>query len=64
MIRIVADTHALVWFLFANARLSVRAREAMTVAAGDQIAISVITLIELVYQIDRTACVATERAVR
>jgi PIN domain nuclease of toxin-antitoxin system len=46
-IRVVADTHALLWYLQADPRLSVAAKAILsaTEAAGDQIAISVITLL-------------------
>ncbi|MFU8858152.1 MAG: type II toxin-antitoxin system VapC family toxin [Deferrisomatales bacterium] len=49
MIRAVADTHTLVWALFDDPRLSRAARAAMEVSPGDSIAISAITLVELVY---------------
>lgn len=54
-IRIVADTHALLWYLQADPRLSSAARSllAATEAAGDQMAISTITLAEIVYLTER-----------
>jgi PIN domain nuclease of toxin-antitoxin system len=54
-IRVVADTHALLWYLQADPRLSVAPKAILsaTEAAGDQIAISIITLAEMVYLIDR-----------
>ncbi|MFN8512993.1 MAG: PIN domain-containing protein [Thermomicrobiales bacterium] len=54
-IRVVADTHALHWYLQADPHLSVAAKAILsaTEAAGDQIAISTITLAEMVYLIDR-----------
>lgn len=51
MIRAVADTHAVIWYLFEDERLSPIAREFMDDAAknGEQIGISAISLIEIVY---------------
>ncbi len=51
MLRAVADTHAIIWYIFADARLSATARETIesAAAAGDQIAFSSITLAEIVY---------------
>ena len=54
-IRVVADTHAIEWHLYNDPRLSARARSHLLAieAAGDQIAISSITLAEFVYLIER-----------
>ena len=55
MIRAVADTHAVIWYLFQDSRLSLKARsyiEQVTLA-GDQIAFSSITLAEIVYLTER-----------
>lgn len=49
MIVAVADTHALVWALMGDARLSPAARAALTVSATDQIAVSAISLVEIAY---------------
>ncbi len=51
MLRAVADTHTVIWYLFADERLSAAARATMEEAAssGDQIAFSSITLAEIVY---------------
>lgn len=51
MIQAVADTHAVIWYLFNDSRLSKTARaEFEKVAAeGDQVAFSAITLAEIVY---------------
>nr|BAG82732.1 hypothetical protein [uncultured bacterium] len=51
MIASVADTHALVWYLAGDRCLSAVARTHMdeAIARGDQIAVSAITLIELIY---------------
>jgi PIN domain nuclease of toxin-antitoxin system len=55
MIAAVIDTHALIWYLYNDPRLSMRARQFMETAAqnGEQIAISSITLVELVYLIEK-----------
>ncbi len=54
-IRLVADTHALLWYLYNDPRLSTMAGTLMdaTDAAGDQIAISAIVLAEVVYLIEK-----------
>mgnify|MGYP002398610428 CR=1 FL=1 len=51
MIVAVADTHAVIWYLYADSRLSVTARATIDNAAqqGNQVAISSITLAEIVY---------------
>jgi len=51
MVRAVADTHAVIWYLYADARLSATARNAIerAAASGDQVAFSAITLVEIVY---------------
>ena len=51
MIRAVADTHALIWYLTGDPRLSAPARVFIDTALsqGEQIALSVITLIEMIY---------------
>ena len=51
MIVAVADTHAAVWYLFKNPKLSTGARQAIEEAfhAGDQIGVSSISLAEMVY---------------
>ena len=50
-IRAVADTHAAIWYLFADPRLSPDAYTFMTAvdAGGDLIALSSITFVEVVY---------------
>ncbi|MBI4769779.1 MAG: type II toxin-antitoxin system VapC family toxin [Chloroflexi bacterium] len=55
MLRAVADTHALVWYIYADGRLSNTARTLFEDAAvrGDQIAFSSITLAEIVYLSER-----------
>lgn len=51
MLRAVADTHAVIWYIFGDARLSTTARNAINqiAADGDQVAFSSITLAEIVY---------------
>jgi PIN domain nuclease of toxin-antitoxin system len=51
MLRAVANSHTVIWYLFADERLSAAARATMEEAAagGDQIAFSSITLAEIVY---------------
>jgi PIN domain nuclease of toxin-antitoxin system len=51
MLRAVADTHAVIWYLFADDRLSAAARTMIEEAAadGDQTAFSSITLAEIIY---------------
>ncbi|MCQ3930798.1 MAG: PIN domain protein [Chloroflexi bacterium] len=55
MIVAVADTHAIIWFLAGDSRLSLRARQFMEQATqnGHQIAVSSITLIEIVYLVEK-----------
>jgi PIN domain nuclease of toxin-antitoxin system len=55
MIAAVADTHATVWYLYGDRRLSPRARSTIDEAAvaGKQIAVSAITLAELVYLVEK-----------
>ncbi len=55
MIRAVADTHVVLWYLAADSRLSATAKNLMdsTATAGDEIAISGITLVEEVYLIEK-----------
>jgi PIN domain nuclease of toxin-antitoxin system len=55
MIAAVADTHAVIWYLSADVRLSVTAKQFMENAAknGSQVAISSITLVEMVYLIEK-----------
>jgi PIN domain nuclease of toxin-antitoxin system len=55
MIVAVVDTHAIIWYLAADPRLSSTAKKFIDVATtnGDEIAVSSITLIELVYLIEK-----------
>lgn len=51
MLRAVADTHAIIWYLYDDSRLSATARTVIeeAAAAGDQIGLSSITLAEIIY---------------
>ena len=55
MISAVIDTHAMIWWLHRDPRLSTPARELIntSAAAGNKIAVSSITLIEVVYLIEK-----------
>lgn len=54
-IRVIADTHTILWYLYNDSRLSPTAGALLdaTEAAGDQIAISSIVLAEVVYLIEK-----------
>ena len=51
MIRAIADTHTIIWYLFADSRLSLTAKNTIEQIANDgyQVGISSITLTEIVY---------------
>jgi len=55
MLRAVADTHAVIWYIFADSRLSVTARTTIEeiAAEGNPVAFSSITLAEIVYLSER-----------
>lgn len=55
MVRLVADTHALVWYLFDDPRLSPPARDALIAAdeSGEAIGVSSISLVEIVYLVEK-----------
>ena len=55
MIVAVADTHAVLWYLYDNSKLSAAAREAIEGAfrGGLQIGISAIYLVEIVYLVEK-----------
>ncbi len=55
MIRAVADTHALIWYVWADPRMSLSGRKIIDDAAqaGEKIAISSISLIEIIYLIEK-----------
>ncbi|MEH2359653.1 type II toxin-antitoxin system VapC family toxin [Nostoc sp.] len=51
MLRAVADTHVVIWYIFGDSRLSTTAQNtiAQIASSGDQVAFSSITLAEIVY---------------
>jgi PIN domain nuclease of toxin-antitoxin system len=55
MLKAIADTHAVIWYLESDPRLSATARATIDAAAqsGDRIGISTITLIEMIYLIEK-----------
>lgn len=55
MIVAVADTHTVIWYTFANPKLSVRARQVIESAGadGNQVGVSSISLVEMVYLIKK-----------
>lgn len=55
MIVAVADTHALIWYIHSDTRLSAAARQFMDAAyrSDDRLVISSITLVEMVYLIEK-----------
>ena len=62
MIQAVADTHTVIWYLAADSRLSATAKNTIEtiIQSGDQIAISSITLIEIVYLVEKGKITATK----
>lgn len=54
-IRVVADTHTVLWYLYNDTRLSVAAGTLLdaTDAAGDQVAMASIVLAEVIYLIEK-----------
>lgn len=55
MVVAVADTHTIIWYLFADGRLSTRAKEMIEAAAeqNQTIAVSSISVVEMVYLEER-----------
>jgi PIN domain nuclease of toxin-antitoxin system len=51
----VADTHALIWFVLNDPRLSLPARTAMqnAAASGNRVFVPTISLVEIVYLIEK-----------
>ena len=56
MIVAVADTHTIIWYLYKDVRLSASAKAFMlnAEASGDQIGLSSITFVEMVYLIEKS----------
>lgn len=54
-IRAVADTHAVIWYLFDDRRLSPPARAVFDEAAadGDVVIVTTLTMVEMVYLVER-----------
>jgi PIN domain nuclease of toxin-antitoxin system len=54
-VQVVADTHAILWYLYNDPRLSATARGVMDAAdlSGNQIGIAAITLAEIVYLVEK-----------
>jgi PIN domain nuclease of toxin-antitoxin system len=61
LIRAVVDTHALIWYLFGDSRVSATARGEIdgAAASGEQIAISTISLVEIISLIEKRRIDAT-----
>jgi len=61
MILAVADTHAVIWYLFNNPHLSALALSQFNCAAetGEQIAVSSVTFVEIVYLLEKGRIPAT-----
>jgi PIN domain nuclease of toxin-antitoxin system len=55
MIVAIADTHATIWYLFSDPRLGTAASTFIdkTIAGGDHIGTSAITIAEMVYLIEK-----------
>jgi len=55
MISAIADTHTIIWYLFDDTRISEKAKRFIEVTGeqGNQIGISTITLVEIVYLIEK-----------
>jgi PIN domain nuclease of toxin-antitoxin system len=60
VIEAIADTHAVIWYIFADRRLSETARSTIEAIAarGNQVAFSSITLAEIVYLSERSRIAA------
>ena len=61
MASLVLDTHSAIWYLESSPRLSVPARQAIqaAIAAGDPVFISTVTVVELVYLVEKGRIPAT-----
>ena len=55
MIVAIADTHALLWYLYSDSRLGKAASDCInaTIAAGDHIGVSAISIAEMVYLVEK-----------
>ena len=63
MAAVVADTHAVVWYLTNNPKLSAKAADALdaATASGDPILIPAISLVELTYLVEKRRLPAETR---
>lgn len=54
-IKAIADTHAVIWYLIGNPRLSFATRSVFTqaISEGNQIALSAISFVEIIYLIEK-----------
>lgn len=55
MVLAVIDTHALIWYIFKDPRMSPTARKYLDglAAAGNEVAVSSISLVEIVYLVEK-----------
>ncbi len=55
MIIAIADTHTTIWYLFSDSRLGKAASDFIdtTIAKGDHIGVSAITIIEMIYLVEK-----------
>jgi PIN domain nuclease of toxin-antitoxin system len=60
MAAVLADTHAILWYLTADARISRAVTAALDQAttAGDPIFVSAITMVEIQYLVERGRCLS------
>lgn len=60
MIAAIVDTHTIIWYIFADKRLSSTARNLIdeTAERGEQIGVSSMTLLEMVYLIEKSKIAA------
>ncbi|MDZ4769206.1 MAG: PIN domain-containing protein [Chloroflexota bacterium] len=60
MFAAVADTHAIIWYLYSDPRLSEKAKVTIDTAinSGSAIAISAITIVEMAYLIEKSRIAA------
>ena len=63
MAAVVVDTHAILWYITQDPRLSQKALDALegTASAGDPIYVSAICLVELIYLIEKNRLPAAAR---
>lgn len=55
MLKAIADTHTIIWYIFADSRLSQTARSTIDnlAANGDWVGFSIITIVEIIYLIEK-----------